>query len=121
MKEVSMLDVHEPKNLNEKFENLLLEDSEFSALRSKPKIIQKDYNYLIKNNNSQSQSLDLLAKTSRAHDSHPLQWWSPHKALLRRIFLEHSSDSEDDLGHKLYIKQKDPLWLRDQEEIAKKT
>jgi hypothetical protein len=52
MKEVTMLDIQEPRNLNDKFENLQLEESDISALISKPKIIQKDYNYLIKNNNN---------------------------------------------------------------------
>ena len=56
MKEVAVTDVAEPKNLTDRFEHLVLEESDLTALQSKPKIIQKDYKYLIKNN-SQSQTL----------------------------------------------------------------
>jgi hypothetical protein len=121
MKEVAVTDITEPKNLTDRFEHLVLEESDLTALQSKPKIIQKDYKYLIKNN---SQSQSLIQMQQKEVESHPHSWWnenSNRKKALRKVFLENSSDSEDDIGNKLYVREKDENWLKDQTEIQVKT
>jgi hypothetical protein len=57
-------------------------------------------------------------------ESHPFEWWSENSArkkALKKVFLEQSSDSEDDIGNKLYVREKDENWLKDQKEIKTKT
>jgi hypothetical protein len=58
--------------------------------------------------------MENLQKGSREQESHPFTWWEDKKSGLTKIFLENSSDSEDDLGNKRYVKEKDPNWLKDQ-------